>query len=132
MQSVVIDTDIHAHGCDCCYHLCPLTVHLRFFVVVVVFLFFHTAGAVAGGSNSDTITLFSVWSFSRKATIYGTAGIGVGFLILIACCYQAVTYTSENEDVPGPSEELLKKQKKVNQIYPTQVQMTAQKHVQYQ
>ena len=56
----------------------------------------------AAGRSSDVIDLFGVVSFSRKTALFATMGAAVAFLIILGCCYQAVTFQGENEELPGP------------------------------
>lgn len=59
--------------------------------------------AGAQSSDPDVVNLFGYMTLSRRTLIFFTAGVGVAFLVLMGCCYQAVTFQGENEALPGPS-----------------------------
>jgi hypothetical protein len=67
----------------------------------------------AQGRDSDVVDLFGYVQLSRRTLIFSTLGLCAGFLVLIGCCYQAVTFQGENEELPGPNDEteLAKEQK---------------------
>jgi hypothetical protein len=45
----------------------------------------------AEGGDSDVIVLFGYVTLSRKTMIFTTLGAGAAFLVILGCCYQAVT-----------------------------------------
>ena len=69
----------------------------------------------AQGGDPDVVDLFGYVRLSRKTLIFSTLGLGVAFLAVLGCCYQGVTFTSDQEELPAPpqSDELAKQQKEV-------------------
>jgi hypothetical protein len=54
----------------------------------------------AAGADSDIINIFGLMQFSRRVVMFSTLGASAAFLILLGCCYQAVTFQGENEELP--------------------------------
>jgi len=51
-------------------------------------------------ADGDIVDLFGYVQFSRRTLIFYTLGFFAGFITIMVCCYQAVTYQGENEEPP--------------------------------